>query len=73
MASLDSDAEELTRCSHYLVAETGCTDLFMVGSSTGCQDIVRFAQHLQDAPQDIPLRGIVLQAPVGVKSFALHV
>ncbi|KAK9810502.1 hypothetical protein WJX72_011853 [[Myrmecia] bisecta] len=69
VGSLDQDAHELLLLTCYLKEHRGCTDIIMLGFSTGCQDVVRYVQR-SVASEDLPrLRAAILQAPVSDREY----
>jgi len=74
---LDQDAEEVDQLCRFLLASHYCTDVALVGHSTGCQIIVRFMQrqnqqkghHVVGGGGPLPIRGTVLQAAVSDREY----
>lgn len=67
--SLEADAKELSLLVKYLRSEKGGNrkKIVLMGHLTGCQDSMQYLTKLckkADAPEDILLDGVILQAPV---------
>ncbi len=63
-SSLDQDSDELLQLLQHLHQQRGSTALAVLGHSTGCQDVIRLVARHAGALALLPLRGVVLQAPV---------
>lgn len=72
-ASLDQDAQELLLLLAELEAHHGVTQCILMGSSTGCQDVVRWVQRFsRSSSQGAQLvAGTILQAPVSDQEWLL--
>jgi pimeloyl-ACP methyl ester carboxylesterase len=68
---LDSDADELLQLLQHLHQQRGSTALALLGHSTGAQDAVRLVARHRASLDALPFKGLVLQAPVGVRWAAL--
>jgi pimeloyl-ACP methyl ester carboxylesterase len=70
--TLHADTEELVALLRYLRAELHVARVVLVGHSTGCQNAVHLLRHGASDAVDM-VRGIVLQAPVSDRQFAVTV
>ena len=67
--SLNRDSRELGELLDFLVAHRGCTDVALVGHSTGCQNAVHFMRHAPRHQRSL-VRACGLQAPVSDREAA---
>ena len=59
-SSLEGDAQELTQLIKHLINNGASGKVFLMGHSTGCQDIIKFLSR----DRGIKIHGGILQAPV---------
>ena len=63
ISSLAQDSKELDYLLKYLV-QNGVQQIFLMGHSTGCQDILYWSKHGGYQESLKQLKGVILQAPV---------
>lgn len=68
-SSLASDARELAALIEYLQSERGCEKIFLLGHSTGCQDIFWYLTH--EMKPEHRVYGANCHAPVSDRDFAV--
>jgi len=69
-SSLEEDAQDLKKLLHYLHSKNPNVSLFLLGHSTGCQDIMWFLKH-HHASCKAPIVAGILQAPVSDREYFL--
>ncbi len=67
--SVDEDATELQDLIEHMVYQCRKQKIYLMGHSTGCQDIVRWSQMYHQSFDHLPIHGIILQAPVSDREF----
>ncbi len=66
--SLASDSQEIAKLVEFMTIERKRSKIFLLGHSTGCQDIFWFLQH--DLRPEHPIFGANCHAPVSDRDFA---
>ena len=68
MSSLAQDSKELDSLLAYLI-ENGYRRIFLLGHSTGCQDIIYWTRHCSTGTIPTQVKGIILQAPTSDRLY----
>ena len=68
ISSLEQDAKELNYLLQYLL-QRGTQQIFLMGHSTGCQDIVFWSKNTQSFELPAQLKGVILQAPASDRLY----
>jgi pimeloyl-ACP methyl ester carboxylesterase len=78
LSNLNTDADELLMLSRHLQQHYNAEGIAIIGHSTGCQDIMRYAEKLSSrsqekghpySPPPLPLLAAVLQGPASDKEW----
>lgn len=67
--SVDEDALELNTLIKHMVTECQKREIYLLGHSTGCQDIIKWSHKFHSSSFDLPISGIILQAPVSDRQY----
>lgn len=67
--SVDEDALELNTLIKHMVTECHKNEIYLMGHSTGCQDIIKWSHKFYSSSHNLPLNGIILQAPVSDREY----